>query len=78
MPRYFFHIRQGEDLIPDDEGAEFEDLEAARVEAAHSCRDLAVQEIRRGGSPVMFCTVEIWDESGKLLDTIHARKIFDA
>ena len=76
MPRYFFHIRRGEDLIPDDEGGEFKDLEAAKDEAAHSCRDLAVQEIRQGG-PVTFCQVEIMDESGMLLGTIHPRAIFE-
>jgi hypothetical protein len=74
MPRYFFHIRQGEDLIPDYEGAEFEDLEAARVEAAHSCRDLAAQEIRDGG-PVTFCKIEIWDECGRQLATVGGREI---
>jgi hypothetical protein len=76
MPRYFFHLRKDEDLIPDDEGAEFEDLTAARTEAAHTCRELAIEEIRRGG-PVAFCNVEIWDESGKVLDIIQARVILD-
>ncbi|HEY2007648.1 MAG TPA: hypothetical protein VGH23_01570 [Rhizomicrobium sp.] len=76
MPLYFFHIRKGEDFIRDDEGAEFEDLEDAQAEAAHSCRDLAVQEMRDGGC-VTCCSVEIWDESGKLLDTVHTRAIID-
>jgi hypothetical protein len=42
MTRYFFHIRRCADLIPDDVGGEFKDLEAAKNEAALSCRDLAV------------------------------------
>ena len=72
MPRYFFHIRTGEDLILDDEGEEFEDLTGAQAEALHTCREMAIEEIRRGG-PVAFCKVEIWDESGKVLDVIQAR-----
>ena len=76
MPLYFFHIRKGEDFIRDDEGGEFGDLEAAQAEAALSCRDLAVQEMRDGGF-VTYCNVEIWDESGNLLDTVHTRAIID-
>jgi len=74
MPRYFFHIRQGEDFIPDDEGAEFEDLESAKAEAAHSCRDLAIQELRDGGQVTLW-EIEIRDESGKLVYTCRAREI---
>jgi hypothetical protein len=32
MPRYFFDIRDGE-FIPDTQGREFIDLEAARIQA---------------------------------------------
>ena len=32
MPRYFFHVRNGKDL-PDTEGSELPDLNAARTEA---------------------------------------------
>lgn len=74
MPRYFFHIRKDEDLIKDDEGADFVDLEAAKAEAAISCRDFAAQEIREG-LPVTFCEIEIWDDSGRLLGVYHVGDI---
>jgi hypothetical protein len=76
MPRYFLHIRSGEELIPDDEGAEFEDLAAATDEAVLACRELAIEEIRSCGY-LTSCQIEIWDESGKVLDTIQARVILD-
>jgi hypothetical protein len=77
MPRYFFHILQlGDDSIPDDEGAEFEDYEAAKHEALESVRDLAVDAIKRG-SRLSGLAIEITDERGKVLDTIRARETFD-
>ena len=33
MPRYLFHLSDGEDLFIDDEGKELEDSEAAHVHA---------------------------------------------
>jgi hypothetical protein len=75
MPRYFFHVRKGDQLIPDHEGAAFEDFEAAKAEAIHCCRDVAVDEIQRGGL-VEFSTIEIADESGETLDRIYTRELF--
>lgn len=43
MPRYYFTIKNGIILVPDDTGRELRDFEEARAEAAN----LAV-EVRRG------------------------------
>jgi hypothetical protein len=40
-PRYFFDIRNGQDLYPDEEGLELADQRAAEIEAATSLVDLA-------------------------------------
>lgn len=48
MPKFYFHIRDGQDLARDPEGAEFETLEAARKEAINSARELLSQRILRG------------------------------
>ena len=77
MPRYFFHIRRPDsELVPDEEGAEFEEYEAAKHEAVESVRDLTVDTIKRG-SKVASLAVEIADDDGKVLDTIKARELFD-
>jgi hypothetical protein len=75
MPRYFFHILHPDSSSPilDDEGAEFEDYEAAKHEAVESARDLAIDAIKRGNKVDGFA-VEIMDEAGKVLDTIRARE----
>ena len=41
MQRFHLHLRQGEALAcPDDEGAAFDNLEAAYLEAFHSAQEL--------------------------------------
>jgi hypothetical protein len=41
MPRYYFDIRDGEDLYPDEEGLDLPDLRSAEVEAATSLAMMA-------------------------------------
>jgi hypothetical protein len=41
VTRYYFDIRDGEALYPDDEGMELGDQTAAEVEAARSLADIA-------------------------------------
>jgi hypothetical protein len=41
MPRFHFDIRNGPHFIPDEEGLELSDLDAAKLEAANSLADLA-------------------------------------
>ncbi len=67
--RYFFHVRDRQGLIRDEEGTELRDLAAARLEAFLSARDFAMEDLRRGG-PVLLRQIEIADRSGKVLSTM--------
>ena len=53
--RYFFHIRDLDGRISDEEGSELPDMAAARDEARATARDLAMEDLKRGqavdGSP---------------------------
>lgn len=69
---YHFNIRDGAEVIPDEEGAEFATLEAARAEARSSVRDLASEDIRNG-RPAHAWQVEIISCEGTVLDSIGAR-----
>ena len=40
MPQFYFHIREQDHLIPDEEGMVLLDLAEARREALESCMDL--------------------------------------
>ena len=67
VPRYYFHIlNEGLDPIHDDEGAEFEDYEAAKHEAVESIRDLAADAMK-DGRKANGLAIEIADEAGKVL-----------
>ncbi|WP_442870023.1 DUF6894 family protein, partial [Bradyrhizobium sp. CCBAU 45389] len=39
MTRYYFDIRDGQDLYPDEEGLELADQKAAEIEAARALGD---------------------------------------
>ena len=41
MPRYYFDLRDGEELVADEEGMELRDIEAVQEEAARALANLA-------------------------------------
>jgi hypothetical protein len=69
MARYYFHIRDGWNVIPDDEGMELSSMYGARVEAYASADDLAHVAIR-GGTSVAACAIIIADEAGNILGRV--------
>ncbi|MEO6023863.1 MAG: hypothetical protein ABIP64_12240 [Burkholderiales bacterium] len=48
MPKYFFHIRNGWDVVPDEEEMDFLSLNFAEVEGYASARDLSAAALREG------------------------------
>ena len=64
MERFFFHIRAGGQLVPDEEGMILPDLAAATAELQASARDL--WHSSKGG------TVEMTDAKGVILATMPA------
>jgi len=70
--RYHFNIREGTEVISDEEGSEFPNLMAARAEARASLRDLAGEDIR-SGRPAHAWRVEIATHGGTVLHTVGAR-----
>ena len=51
MPRYFFHVDDGQDVTHDDEGIDLPDLDAVREEATESAREIMSQSVLAGGPP---------------------------
>lgn len=66
MTRYFFDIRDGDSIAPDEEGLEFPHVEAAQEEAAHSLADLVRDKIR--DQPYCHMAMEVRDEAGPVLE----------
>jgi uncharacterized protein DUF6894 len=52
MQRYYFHMRAGDELTADNEGAEFPNLSAALSEAKLAARELLAEAIKSGRSEV--------------------------
>ncbi len=74
MARYFFHIRDGERLSKDPEGADFENLDAARVEAVKSARELLSQKVLNG-EEVDGQAFELTAEDGTVIDRVPFRDV---
>ena len=65
MPRFYLHLRKGENFFRDPEGGEFVDLEAARHEAAQVAQELVAENIKFGQE--IEGQFEIADERGENL-----------
>ena len=59
MPRFYFDVREGARFLPDDEGVEFPDFDAAEREAAEAAASIGRDLLPRGmpaKSPSRFAT----------------------
>jgi len=74
MERYYFHIRQGERLVVDDEGMLLKGLEAVLFEASESAKDLTRESLRTGKG-LDDSVIEITDEAGHFLRFTEARRL---
>ena len=72
--RYFFHVREGQELSRDQEGQELADVEAARREATNISREIMGEKLLHGG-PLNGRTIEIADETGCVVDTVSSREV---
>lgn len=76
MPRFFFHLRDGDDLTMDSEGTDLPDVEAARAAAIPAARDMLAEGIRRDGR-LGRQNFEISDETGTVLATVPFRSAIE-
>jgi hypothetical protein len=66
MPRFFLHIKNGSDLIRDEEGTDLPSAAHARAEALTSAREMWADAIR-AGRDVGADAFVIADQDGKQL-----------
>ena len=69
MKRYFFDLRDGDVISPDEEGMESPDIEAVQEEAARSLADVAKDAVRSRGRHVFghWMAIEVRDDTGPVL-----------
>jgi len=69
LGHFYFHLREGGELLTDDEGQDLPDLSAARREAERGARELLAEAIKAGKERVPEGFV-IADETGRALDIV--------
>ena len=66
MARYFFHVRDGNTLLKDDEESqEFPNLEAVRLEALQAAREILSEAALSGHAGSLNQHIEVVDEAGR-------------
>jgi hypothetical protein len=68
MPRYFFHIKDKEETIRDEEGIELHGLDAVHEEVTESAREMMSDDVRQGSGPDGR-TFVVTDEQGQTVLT---------
>jgi hypothetical protein len=69
MGRFYFHIRDGDRLIPDEDGQELPDTSVALREAMLAARELLAEAIFAGKERVPDAFV-IADDAGRVVETV--------
>jgi hypothetical protein len=69
MGRFYFHLRTGDEVTPDDEGIDLPDYSAAQREALLAAREVLAEAIKTGKLEVPDAFV-IADETGQELGTV--------
>ena len=68
MPRYYFDLRDGDELAADDEGMELSSLERVQEEAARSLADMARDAVRKNQDRAGHeMAIEVRDDNGPVL-----------
>ena len=68
VPRFYFDIREGTRFIPDNEGLEFDSLDAAEREAAEAAAQIGRDKLPKGGTRDI--TIEVRNEHGQRVLTV--------
>lgn len=76
MPRFYLHVCNGTGFVPDEEGQDLPDLEAARMEAVRSARSIMASDVQRGILD-LSSFIEIEDEGHQLLLTLGFQDAVD-
>jgi hypothetical protein len=74
MPRYYFHVREGQEISRDTEGQVLPNAEAARAEAINASREMLGEKLLHGGS-LNHRQIEIADETGRVVDVVNANDV---
>lgn len=66
MPHFYFHLSNGIGEVPDEEGVDLPDLEAARMQAVAAIRSILSEELSQGLLDLNGM-IHITDHAGRLM-----------
>jgi uncharacterized protein DUF6894 len=75
VARYYLDIRDGEELLRDDEGSEFDSLDAAVRGATRSAAEIGTGHLAKGDTSDVV--IEVRDEPGQRVCTVTASMKID-
>ncbi len=75
MARYYFDILDGAQSVRDDEGSDFDSLDAAVQAVAHSAAEIGTGRLGRGDTRDVV--IEVRDERGQRVCTVKASMEID-
>jgi hypothetical protein len=70
VARYYFDVQNGKPLVRDDEGTEFDSLEAAVHAAARSAAEIGTSRLTKGNTSDVV--IEVRDEQNQQVCTVTA------
>jgi hypothetical protein len=70
MARYYFDVQNGKPPVRDDEGAEFDSLDAAVHAAARSAAEIGTSRLAKGDTSDVV--IEVRDEQNQRVCTVTA------
>jgi hypothetical protein len=73
LARYYFDVHDGEQLLHDDEGSEFDSLDGAMQAAARSATEIGTSWLARGDTSDVV--IEVRDERNQRVGTITASMV---
>ena len=74
MPRYYFHIRNADDMARDEQGTDLPDLDSAYKAALVCARELMAIGVKEGADR-MPESILITDASGREVATVDIRNV---
>ena len=74
MPRFYFHLRDGDTYEEDTDGIELPDVDSAQTEAVVAAREILAEQITLG-IPIGDQMVEVTDEQGFIVFKLPFRNI---
>ena len=75
MPRFYFEVREGSRFVPDDEGMEFPDIDAAEREAAEAAAGIGRDRLPKGDAREI--TIEVLNEHRQRIITVTVSMTVD-